>query len=172
MESGLTVLWSLKKKQLLWNNLIIKHCCIILSTLLNLYRINWILTKQQCLIISSAPCTRSEWIKPWSPVKLFSDREVTGNALGLQKCIQPHLLVRHWQYSWWWGLNYGGTFLVWLHGRQSLQNTQFILSARNLVLGLFADGDQSFSSQWRMCTVGKERGPGLPEKRNPSRGRH
>lgn len=42
-----------KKKKLLWNNLIIKHCCIILSTLLNLYRINLILTKQPCLIIGS-----------------------------------------------------------------------------------------------------------------------
>lgn len=41
------------KKNLLWNNLIIKHCCIILSTLLNLYRINLILTKQSCLIIGS-----------------------------------------------------------------------------------------------------------------------
>lgn len=31
--------------------MIIKHCSIILSTLMNLYRINRILTKHQCLII-------------------------------------------------------------------------------------------------------------------------
>lgn len=36
-----------KRKKLLRDSLIIKHCCIILSTLLNLYRIKWILTKQQ-----------------------------------------------------------------------------------------------------------------------------
>lgn len=54
------------KKNLLWNNLIIKHCCIILSTLLNLYRINLILTEQSCLIIGSASddCSELNHLKP------------------------------------------------------------------------------------------------------------
>ena len=56
--------------KLLWNSLIIKHCCIILSTLLNLYRINWILTKQQSHYLFG---TGSLFVL-WMPVKSVSER--------------------------------------------------------------------------------------------------
>lgn len=140
MESGLTVLWSLKRN-LLWNNLIIKHCCIILSTLLNLYRINWILTLTVVSLVFL--CT---WSLNWTGFSVQCEwmwkRQV--NELGITwKHTAPSA-----------GKRLPMQLLSGSELWRKLQNNLFTLSAvctvRNLVQVCF---------QQRMCTVGKEQGP-------------